>query len=144
MAEEEDDFYHTLQLGELPHSTCLSYRTGSQRECLLAAFDSNKKIVLVKKDEAVVARACLRLTKGAFQKPSAVDFSFADLSQENTEAGKSAADEKAVLFLESIYTFGLNDIEKRGSNETGSFPNDTESGRAGCCGSTCKTVSGLL
>lgn len=66
----------------------------------------------MKKDEAVVARACLRLTKGAFQKPSAVDFSFADLSQENTEAGKSAADEKAVLFLESIYTFGLNDIEK--------------------------------
>lgn len=113
LAGEEDDFYHTLQLGELPHSTCLSYRTGSQRECLLAAFDSNKKIVLVKKDEAVVARACLRLTKGAFQKPPAVDFSFADLSQENTEAGKSAAGEKAVLFLESIYTFGLNDIEKK-------------------------------
>ena len=111
-AEEVDDFYHTLRLGELPHSTCLSYRTGSQRECLLAAFDSNKKIVLVKKDEAVVARACLRLTKGAFQKPPAVDFSFADLSQENTEVGKSAAGEKAVLFLESIYTFGLNDVEK--------------------------------
>ena len=111
-AEEVDDFYHTLRLGELPHSTCLSYRTGSQRECLLAAFDSNKKIILVKKDEAVVARACLRLTKGAFQKPPAVDFSFADLSQENTETGKSAAGEKAVLFLESIYTFGLNDVEK--------------------------------
>lgn len=111
-AEEVDDFYHTLRLGELPHSTCLSYRTGSQRECLLAAFDSNKKIILVKKDEAVVARACLRMTKGAFQKPPAVDFSFADLSQENTDSGKSAADEKAVLFLESIYTFGLNDVEK--------------------------------
>lgn len=111
-AEEVDDFYHTLRLGELPHSTCLSYRTGSQRECLLAAFDSNKKIILVKKDEAVVARACLRLTKGAFQKPPAFDFSFADLSQENTETGKSAAGEKAVLFLESIYTFGLNDVEK--------------------------------
>ena len=112
MAKEVDDFYHTLRLGELPHSTCLSYRTGSQRECLLAAFDSNKKIILVKKDEAVVARACLRMTKGAFQKPPAVDFSFADLSQENTDAGKSAAGEKPVLFLESIYTFGLNDIEK--------------------------------
>ena len=68
--------------------------------------------ILVKKDEAVVARACLRMTKGAFQKPPAVDFSFADLSQENTDSGKSAADEKAVLFLESIYTFGLNDVEK--------------------------------
>ena len=112
LAGEEDDFYHTLQLGELPHSTCLSYRTGSQRECLLAAFDSNKKIVLVKKDEAVVARACLRLTKGAFQKPPAVDFSFADLSQENMDSGKPVTSEKPVLFLESIYTFGLNDIEK--------------------------------
>ena len=112
LAGEEDDFYHTLQLGELPHSTCLSYRTGSQRECLLAAFDSNKKIVLVKKDEAVVARACLRLTKGAFQKPPAVDFSFADLSQENMDIGKPVTSEKPVLFLESIYTFGLNDIEK--------------------------------
>ena len=101
-----------LRLGELPHSTCLSYRTGSQRECLLAAFDSNKKIVLVKKDEAVVARACLRLTKGAFQKPPAVDFSFADLSQENMDIGKPVTSEKPVLFLESIYTFGLNDIEK--------------------------------
>jgi hypothetical protein len=50
LAEEVDDFYHTLRLGELPHGTCLSYRTGSQRECLLAAFDSNKKIILVKKD----------------------------------------------------------------------------------------------
>ena len=86
--------------------------TGSQRECLLAAFDSNKKIVLVKKDEAVVARACLRLTKGAFQKPPAVDFSFADLSQENMDIGKPVTSEKPVLFLESIYTFGLNDIEK--------------------------------
>ena len=112
LAEEVDDFYHTLRLGELPHGTCLSYRTGSQRECLLAAFDSNKKIVLVKKDEAVVARACLRLTKGAFQKPPAIDFSFADLSQENTATGKSAAGEKAVLFLESVYTSRLNDIEK--------------------------------
>ena len=99
LAEEVDDFYHTLRLGELPHGICLSYRTGSQRECLLAAFDSNKKIILVKKDETVVARACLRLTKGAFQKPPAIDFSFADLSQENTATGKSAAGEKAVLFL---------------------------------------------
>ena len=90
----------------------LAYATGSQRECLLAAFDSNKKIVLVKKDEAVVARACLRLTKGAFQKPPAVDFSFADLSQENMDSGKPVTSEKPVLFLESIYTFGLNDIEK--------------------------------
>lgn len=60
----------------------------------------------------LLARACLRLTKGAFQKPPAVDFSFADLSQENMDIGKPVTSEKPVLFLESIYTFGLNDIEK--------------------------------
>ena len=54
----------------------------------------------------------LSLARGAFQKPPAIDFSFADLSQENTATGKSAAGEKAVLFLESVYTSRLNDIEK--------------------------------
>lgn len=29
IAEEADDFYHTIQIGELPYGTCLSYRTGS-------------------------------------------------------------------------------------------------------------------
>ena len=67
----------------------------------------------MKKDEAVVARACLRLTKGAFQNRLPSIFSFADLSQENMDSGKPVTSEKPVLFLESIYTFGLNDIEKR-------------------------------
>lgn len=56
IAEEADDFYHTIQIGELPYGTCLSYRTGSQRECLLAAFDSNKKIILIRKGDEIVAR----------------------------------------------------------------------------------------
>lgn len=43
MAKEVDDFYHTIRMGELPHFTCLSCYQGSQRDCLLAAFDSNKK-----------------------------------------------------------------------------------------------------
>lgn len=34
------------------------------------------------------------------------------LSQENMDIGKPVTSEKPVLFLESIYTFGLNDIEK--------------------------------
>lgn len=42
MAKEVDDFYHTIRMGELPHFTCLSCYQGSQRDCLLAAFDSNK------------------------------------------------------------------------------------------------------
>ena len=112
-AEEADDFYFTMRLGELPHATCLSCWTGSQRDCLLAAFDSNKKMILIRKGEDTVARACIRLTKGAFQRPADFDFSFADLAQEQT-TGKMAADgEMLILFLERIYTSGLNDEETK-------------------------------
>lgn len=110
-AEEADDFYFTMQLGELPHSTCLSCWTGSQRDCLLAAFDSNKKMILIRKGEDIVARACIRLTKGAFQRPADFDFSFADLAQEQPAGKMGAGDEMLILFLECIYTSGLNDEE---------------------------------
>lgn len=110
-AEEADDFYFTMRLGELPHSTCLSCWTGSQRDCLLAAFDSNKKMILIRKGEDIVARACIRLTKGAFQKPADFDFSFADLAQEQPADKMGAGDEMLILFLEYIYTSGLNDEE---------------------------------
>ena len=110
-AEEADDFYFTMRLGELPHSTCLSCWTGNQRDCLLAAFDSNKKMILIRKGEDIVARACIRLTKGAFQRPADFDFSFADLAQEQSAGKMGASDEMLILFLERIYTSGLNDEE---------------------------------
>ena len=110
-AEEADDFYFTMRLGELPHSTCLSCWTGNQRDCLLAAFDSNKKMILIRKGEDIVARACIRLTKGAFQRPADFNFSFADLAQVQSADKKRAADEMLVLFLERIYTSRLNDEE---------------------------------
>ena len=113
IAEEADDFYHTIQIGELPYGTCLSYRTGSQRECLLATFDSNKKIILIRKGDEIVARACIRLTKGAFQKPTELMLSFADLAGENTTESGRIVSEKLVLFLERIYTTGINDDEQR-------------------------------
>ena len=100
-----------MRLGELPHSTCLSCWTGSQRDCLLAAFDSNKKMILIRKGEDIVARACIRLTKGAFQRPADFDFSFADLAQEQPAGKMGASDEMLILFLERIYTSGLNDEE---------------------------------
>ena len=110
-AEEADDFYFTMQLGELPHSTCLSCWTGNQRDCLLADFDSNKKMILIRKGEDIVGRACIRLTKGAFQRPADFNFSFADLAQVQSADKKRAADEMLVLFLERIYTSRLNDEE---------------------------------
>ena len=117
MAKEVDDFYHTIRMGELPHFTCLSCYRGSQRDCLLAAFDSNKKIILVYKDESVVARACLRLTKGSFQQPSTLNFEFADLSKEDVPTGSHAYSEKLVLFLEHIYTSGLKESEETAAKE---------------------------
>ena len=117
MAKEVDDFYHTIRMGELPHFTCLSCYQGSQRDCLLAAFDSNKKIILVYKDESVVARACLRLTKGSFQQPSTINFEFADLSKEDVPTGSHAYSEKLVLFLEHIYTSGLKKSEETAAKE---------------------------
>lgn len=117
MAKEVDDFYHTIRMGELPHFTCLSCYQGSQRDCLLAAFDSNKKIILVYKDESVVARACLRLTKGSFQQPSTLNFEFADLSKEDVPTGSHAYSEKLVLFLEHIYTSGLKKSEETAAKE---------------------------
>lgn len=90
---------------------------GSQRDCLLAAFDSNKKIILVYKDESVVARACLRLTKGSFQQPSTLNFEFADLSKEDVPTGSHAYSEKLVLFLEHIYTSGLKKSEETAAKE---------------------------
>ena len=111
-AEEVDDFYHTIQIGELPRWTCLSYKTGSQRDCLMAAFDSNKKIVLIKRGETIVGRACLRLTKGAFQQPEKLDFQFADLTQEEKTQTNNGPRESLVLFLERIYTSGLNNAEE--------------------------------
>ena len=113
IAEEADDFYHTIQIGELPYGTCLSYRTGSQRECLLAAFDSNKKTILIRTGDEIVARACIRLTKGAFQKPTELMLSFADLAGENTTESGHIVSEKLVLFLERIYTSGINDDEQQ-------------------------------
>lgn len=109
--EEADDFYFTMRLGELPHSTCLSCWDGNQRDCLLAAFDSNKKMILIRKGEDIVGRACIRLTKGAFQRPADFNFSFADLAQVQSADKKRAADEMLVLFLERIYTSRLNDEE---------------------------------
>lgn len=108
-AEEVDDFYHTIQLGELPRTTCLSYRNGSQRDCLLAAFDSNKKMILIHYNGKVAARACIRLTKGCRQKPTAKEFSFADLDSAHATMEAVTEQEELVLFLERLYTSGLND-----------------------------------
>ena len=60
-----------------------------------------------------MARACIRLTKGAFQKPTELMLSFADLAGGNTTESGHIVSEKLVLFLERIYTSGINDDEQQ-------------------------------
>ena len=65
---EEDRFLPVMQIGELPDKTCLSYKTGMYRKCLLSCFDSNKKIIYISYQGKIVLRAILRLTKASEEK----------------------------------------------------------------------------
>jgi hypothetical protein len=108
---ERDDFFTTMRIGEVPQFTCLNYRDGAYRECLLACFDSNKKFLYAMLNGKPVARAMLRLTKGranasAEKNPS---LEFADLRLPDSESSAPKGGESLVLFLEHPYTNGLNE-----------------------------------
>jgi len=113
---EMDDFYTTLRIGTLPHKTCLSYADGMHRDCILAGYDSNKKILLAKKHGEVVGRAVIRLTKGRFQDSEAIkkkELEFVDLMNKN-ESGINKEDgaENLVLFLETPYFAHISQAEE--------------------------------
>jgi len=109
---EYDDFYSTMLLGEKPQRTCLSYRNGMYNQCLLACFDSNKKILYAKINGKVVARAMIRLTKGTYQQnQKRQTLSFIDV-ENNTLAHKEERKEKLTLFLERSYIVGTSISQK--------------------------------
>lgn len=109
---ECDDFFSTMLLGTQPQRTCLSYINGAYNQCLLSAFDSNKKVLYVSLDGRIVGRAFLRLTKGrltgeAVEKDTS-EFNFVDL--ENIAASRhtrSSKHEELTLFLERPYVSGV-------------------------------------
>lgn len=109
--KEYDDFYHTMILGQYPKRTCLNYKDGGYSSCLLACFDSNKKILYAKINNKIVARAMVRLTKGSYTggKNKLQSLSFIDVEKENEENEKS---EKLTLFLEKPYISGINEKEE--------------------------------
>lgn len=108
---EYDDFYNTMILGVSPQRTCLSYKDGMYCNCLLACFDSNKKILYAQIGGKTVARAMIRLTKGTYhnlKKISYEEFSFVDL--ENLQDSKDTETKKDInnqeyltIFLEKSY-----------------------------------------
>ena len=113
---EYDDFYNTMILGEEPMRTCLSYKSGMYNKCLLACFDSNKKILYAKFNGKIVARAMVRLTKGTYQNINEMQsLSFIDV--ENLNEIIESKNEILTIFLERAYISGIssslaNKIEK--------------------------------
>lgn len=109
---EEDRFIPVFQIGEIPTHTCLSYRNGVYRSCLLSCFDSNKKVLYLKKGDTTVFRALLRLTKGSVTpKPIREQkIEFADLTKEKAvvDTGK----EELVLFLERPYFSRISEMKE--------------------------------
>jgi len=98
---ETYDFETLLRIGEKPMKTCLHWKTGSFRECLLANFDASKKIMAAYKNDEIVARAVLRLTKYATKIDSTLGFKDVEkmgIGEDNSNK------EKIVLFLEKSYT----------------------------------------
>lgn len=111
--QEFDDFFSTMQLGIQPRRTCMSYINGEYKECLLSAFDSNKKVVYALLRGRVVGRAFLRLTKGqragSSDRTEKTAFTFVDLEDiGSTRRADHSACEKVTLFLERPYIGCVN------------------------------------
>lgn len=107
---EHDDFFSTMLLGTQPQRTCMSYINGQYRECLLSAFDSNKKILYATLNGRVVGRAFLRLTKGRLTGADIPDddtgFTFVDLERPDARPARPREREGLTLFLERPYISG--------------------------------------
>ena len=104
-AREHDGFFDTTLLGTQPQRTCLSYLDGAYRNCLLSAFDSNKKVLYARLDGRIIGRAFLRLTKCRWTSAGGGGLSFADLETGGTSQPEQA-EEPVTLFLERPYISG--------------------------------------
>lgn len=115
---ERDDFFSTMLLGSQPYDTCLSYLGGAYCSCLLACFDSNKKVLYAEQDGHVVGRASIRLTKCCVsgepksREEPAGKFSFVDLEEAASSTDARHQGERLTLFLERPYISGLGPEEK--------------------------------
>lgn len=105
---EDTSFNGIMKMGAVPTRTCMNYADGMYRECLLAYFDGNKKIVYVKKNGAIIGRAVIRLTKTVnhmVDKNKSLAFTdvTADTHKQHAKA-ETPVIETPVLFLERCYS----------------------------------------
>lgn len=114
---ERDDFFSTILLGTQPYATCLRYNGGGYCHCLLACFDSNKKVLYAERDGRIVGRACIRLTKccmtGKGKRKTVAQFDFVDLEDIPGSRKQEQHDEWVTLFLERPYISAVGPEEQR-------------------------------
>lgn len=113
---EEDRLLPIMQIGEALGHTCLSYRDGGYKRCLLSCFDANKKVLFLSFDGVLGFRAIIRLTKGAFYRmpDGGGGLQFADLTQEGAgDIAESSRKEYLTLFLERPYFKGISGDKER-------------------------------
>ena len=115
---EEDRLLPVIQIGEIPTYTCLSYRSGGQKDCLLSCFDTNKKVIFASRGTEILFRAILRLTKGIAgvnrgeEETDKPKVEFLDLTAgEDTGKETQAGGERLILFLERAYYRSLSKKE---------------------------------
>ena len=113
---EEDRLLPVMQIGEVLGHTCLSYRDGEYKSCLLSCFDANKKVVFLSIEGTLVFRAIIRLTKGTFYRTNEKrqGLQFADLTKEDTgEEAVNDRKEYLTLFLERPYFKGVSEEKEK-------------------------------
>ena len=105
---EDTSFQGIMNLGAVPTRTCMNYVDGLYRQCLLAYFDGNKKIIYVKKNGAIIARAVIRLTKTANRMKERdedrLTFTDATVKQTQTSVQSAPFVETPIIFLERCYS----------------------------------------
>ena len=113
---EEDRLLPVMQIGESLGKTCISYRNGLYKACLLSCFDANKKVLYGSYNGQFAFRAIIRLTKGAFSKMPVEKqrLQFADiLEEEMTECREGNQQEYLTLFLERPYFKGISEEKEK-------------------------------
>lgn len=109
--QERDGFFSTILLGTQPYRTCLAYSGGGYCHCLLACFDSNKKVLYAEMNGHIVGRASIRLTKcrKASGKKNSMNgtFNFVDLEDITGSRKEEVENESVALFLERPYISGI-------------------------------------
>jgi len=101
---EDSTFAGIMSIGHKPTYSCMNYKDGIYKECLLSYFDGNKKAIFVKCGNHILARAIIRLTKSTFKKTERRVLDFTDVTAESYKQATSLQEEKIVLFLERTYS----------------------------------------